>query len=79
MLGTGSWDKEFCGVALTLTLIFLGGSWEVVWLAFFAVEAGCGERVWLVRDFVAFLLKRFIGGGGLRVVPSDGDGAFWWH
>lgn len=48
-------------VALTLTLIFLGGSWEVVWLACLAVEVGCGERVWFVRVFVAFLLKRFIG------------------
>lgn len=27
---------------LTLTLIFLSGSWEVVWLACLAVEAGCG-------------------------------------
>ena len=28
--------------ALTLTLIFLSGSWEVVWFACLAVEAGCG-------------------------------------
>lgn len=28
--------------ALTLTLIFLSGSWEVVRFAFLAVEAGCG-------------------------------------
>lgn len=36
-------------VALTLTLIFLGGSWEVVWLACLAVEARCGERVRVLR------------------------------
>lgn len=28
---------------------------------FFAVEAGCGERVWFFGFFAVFLLKRFIG------------------
>lgn len=58
-------------VALTLTLIFLGGSWEVVWLACLAVEVGCGERVWFVRVFVKTFHQ-----GSLRIGTSDGDGAF---
>ena len=46
-----------------------------MWLACLAVEAGCGERVRCVRVFVAFFVKTFYQ-GGLRVVTSDGDGAF---
>lgn len=38
-------------VALTLTLIFLSGSWEVRVARFFAAEAGCGERVCFFRSF----------------------------
>lgn len=66
MLGTGSWGKELGGGSIGIDFNLLSGSWEVVWLAFFAVEAGCGERVWLVRDFVAFFVKTFHWGGRLE-------------
>lgn len=50
--------------ALTLTLIFLSGSWEVRVARLFclAVEAGCGERVWFF-GLCGLLLKRFTDGG----------------
>lgn len=60
MLGTGSWGKELAGGSIDIDFNLLSGSWEVVWLACLAVEAGCGERVCFVRVFVVFLLKRFI-------------------
>lgn len=46
-----------------------------VWLTFFAVEAGCGERVWFFGFLRSFFIKTFHR-GGLRGVASDGDGAF---
>lgn len=46
-----------------------------MWLACLAVEAGCGERVRCGRVFCGFFVKTFHQ-GGLRVVTSDGDGAF---
>lgn len=57
---------------MTLTLIFLSGSWEVVWLACLAVEAGCGERVCFfgfLRSFAIFcgLFIKTFHLGGLKV------------
>lgn len=49
-----------------------------MWLACLAVEVRCGERVRFLRVFAVFFIKTFHW-GGLRVVASDGDGAFWWH
>ena len=42
MLGTGSWGKELAGGSIDIDFNLLSGSWEVVWLACLAVEAGCG-------------------------------------
>lgn len=62
MLWTGSWDKELGGGSIDIDFNLLSGSWEVrVTRFFFAVEAGCGERVWFFGFFAVFLLKRFIG------------------
>lgn len=43
-------------------------------LAFFAVKAGCGGRVRVLR--ILRLFVKTFHWGGLRVVASDGDGAF---
>lgn len=75
MLETESWGKKLGGGSIDIDFNLLSGSWEVRVAHFFAVEAGCGERVWFFGFLRSFFIKTFHR-GGLRGVASDGDGAF---